>query len=54
VLDDAKYARIFTAIETLPQTEPDARTAVLVALLHALGCEHKIVDLRPYGCPAAV
>jgi hypothetical protein len=28
---------------------PDARTGVLIALLHALGCEHKIVDPRQYG-----
>jgi Golgi phosphoprotein 3 (GPP34) len=31
------------------QTTPDTRTAALIALLHALGCEHKIVDPRPYG-----
>ena len=30
------------------QTAPDARTAALIALLHALKCEHKIVDPRPY------
>lgn len=27
---------------------PDERTAALIALLHALKCEHKIVDPRPY------
>jgi hypothetical protein len=27
---------------------PDARTAALIALLHALKCEHKIIDPRPY------
>ena len=31
------------------QAEPDPRTAALIALLHALKCEHKIVDPRPYG-----
>jgi hypothetical protein len=31
------------------QTAPDARTAALIALLHALKCEHKIVDPGPYG-----
>ena len=30
------------------QTAPDARTAALIALLHALRCEHKIIDPRPY------
>ena len=28
---------------------PDARSAALIALLHALRCEHKIIDPRPYG-----
>ena len=28
---------------------PDARSAALIALLHALRCEHKIVDPGPYG-----
>ncbi|HEY1324552.1 MAG TPA: GPP34 family phosphoprotein [Streptosporangiaceae bacterium] len=27
---------------------PDERTAALIALLHALKCEHKVVDPRPY------
>ena len=31
------------------QATPDARTAALIALLHALKCEHKIVDPGPYG-----
>ena len=31
------------------QTAPDTRTAALIALLHALRCEHKIVDPGPYG-----
>jgi hypothetical protein len=28
--------------------QPDERTAALIALLHALKCEHKVVDPRPY------
>ena len=28
---------------------PDARSAALIALVHALRCEHQIVDPRPYG-----
>jgi hypothetical protein len=31
------------------QTAPDCRTAALVALLHALNCEHKVIDPRQYG-----
>ena len=31
------------------QGAPDARSAALIALLHALRCEHKIVDPRHYG-----
>jgi hypothetical protein len=30
------------------QQVPDARTAALIALLHALRCEHKIIDPKPY------
>ena len=30
------------------QTPPDGRTAALIALLHALKCEHKIIDPRHY------
>lgn len=33
------------------QAAPDARTAALIALLHALRCEHKIVDPRQCGLP---
>jgi hypothetical protein len=33
------------------QVAPDARTAALIALVHALRCEHKIVDPRQYGLP---
>jgi hypothetical protein len=28
--------------------EPDERTAALIALLHALRCEHKVVNPKPY------
>jgi hypothetical protein len=31
------------------QQVPDARSAALIALVHALRCEHKIVDPGPYG-----
>jgi hypothetical protein len=30
------------------QAAPDPRSAALITLLHALRCEHKIVDPRPY------
>ena len=32
----------------IQQTAPDERTAALIALLHALKCEHQVVDPRPY------
>jgi Golgi phosphoprotein 3 (GPP34) len=31
------------------RTAPDARTSALIALLHALRCEHKVVDARACG-----
>lgn len=31
------------------QTAPDTRTAALIALVHALKCEHKIADPRQYA-----
>ena len=31
------------------QTAPDTRSAALIALLHALRCEHKVVNPWPYG-----
>jgi plasmid stability protein len=31
------------------QTAPDTRSAALIALLHALRCEHKVVDPALYG-----
>jgi Golgi phosphoprotein 3 (GPP34) len=33
----------------MQQQAPDARSAALIALLHALRCEHQIFDPRPYG-----
>ena len=32
----------------MQQAEPDPRSAALIALVHALRCEHKIVDPWPY------
>jgi len=32
----------------IQRTAPDERTAALIALLHALKCEHQVVDPRPY------
>jgi hypothetical protein len=31
------------------QSTPDERTAALIAVLHALGCEHKIINPGDYG-----
>ena len=45
---EAEVRRLVTQVLT-QQTAPDARTAALIALLHALRCEDKIVDLRQYG-----
>jgi len=45
---DTEVRRLVTQALT-QQTAPDTRTATLIALLHALKCEHKIVDPRPYG-----
>jgi hypothetical protein len=41
--------RLLVTAALVQQTAPDARTAALIALLHALRCEHKIIDPRPYG-----
>jgi hypothetical protein len=39
-----------SVIQTLVQrTTPDARTAALIALLHALKAEHRIVDVREHS-----
>jgi hypothetical protein len=45
---EAEVHRMVTQALVQPTT-PDTRTAALIALVHALKCEHKIVDPRPYG-----
>jgi hypothetical protein len=45
---EAEARRLVTQA-LVQQTAPDTRTAALIALLHALRCEHKIVDPRPYS-----
>src|SRR6266487_1017563 len=45
---EAEVRRLVTQVLT-QQRAPDARTAALIALLHALRCEDKIVDPRQYG-----
>ncbi|MGN6175713.1 MAG: GOLPH3/VPS74 family protein [Streptosporangiaceae bacterium] len=45
---EAEVRRLVIQVLT-QQTAPDARTAALIALLHALRCEDKIVDPRQYG-----
>jgi hypothetical protein len=48
---DARHERELRRLVTqalVQQTTPDMRTVVLIAVLHALGCEHKIVDPRQY------
>jgi len=44
---EAETRQLVTQALTQP-TAPGERTAALIALLHALRCEHKIVDLRLY------
>lgn len=41
--------RQLIAQELVQQAAPDPRTAALISLVHALRCEHKIIDPRPYG-----
>jgi hypothetical protein len=41
--------RRLVAQALVQQVAPDTRTAALIALLHALKCEHKIVDPRQCG-----
>jgi hypothetical protein len=43
-----EQVRDLVAEALVRQAVPDARTAALIALLHALRCEHKIVDPGPY------
>ena len=46
--DEAEVRRLMT--QALVQHEtPDARTAALIALVHAVGCADKIVDPRQHG-----
>jgi hypothetical protein len=45
---EAEVRRLVTQVLT-QQTAPDARTAALIALLHALRCEDKIVHPGQYG-----
>jgi len=47
---EAEVRRLVTQVLT-QQTAPDARTAALIALLHALRCEDKIVDPGNTACP---
>jgi len=46
LLEDA--TRWAPAFAQLQPSAPDERTAALIALLHALKCEHKVVDPRLY------
>jgi hypothetical protein len=49
---DARHeaeVRGFVTQALVQQTTPDPRTAALIALLHALRCEHKVVDPRAHG-----
>jgi hypothetical protein len=41
--------RLLLTQALMQQQAPDARSAALIALLHALRCEHQIFDPRPYG-----
>jgi hypothetical protein len=48
---DARYEEQVRQLVTqalVQRMAPDARTAALIALLHALRCEYKIIDPRPY------
>lgn len=44
-----EQARQQLAAALTAQAAPDARTVALLALLHALSCEHKVVDPRQCG-----
>jgi Golgi phosphoprotein 3 (GPP34) len=48
VLDAALQTRQLVTQALVQPSAPDERTAALIALLHALKCEHKVVDPRPY------
>jgi len=45
---DAEVRRLMTQA-LVQQVAPDARTAALIALVHAVGCVDKIVDPRQHG-----
>jgi Golgi phosphoprotein 3 GPP34 len=45
---EAQVRQLLTQV-LVQQQAPDARSAALIALVHALRCEHQIVDPRPYG-----
>ena len=45
---EAEVRRLVTQA-LVQQVAPDTRTAALIALVHALRCEDKIVDPRPHG-----
>jgi len=46
--DEAEVRRLMTQA-LVQQVAPDTRTAALIALVHAVGCEDKIVDPRQHG-----
>ena len=45
---EAEVRRLMTQA-LVEQTAPDTRSAALIALVHALRCEHKIIDPGHYG-----
>src|SRR5215469_14240869 len=46
--DEAEVRRLMTQA-LVQQVAPDARTAALIALVHAVGCVDKVVDAREHG-----
>jgi hypothetical protein len=48
VREEAETRELITRA-LVEQSAPDARIAALIALLHALRCEHKVVDARACG-----
>jgi AcrR family transcriptional regulator len=46
--DEAEVRRLMTQA-LVQQVAPDTRTAALIALVHAVGCDDKIVDPRQHG-----
>ena len=47
--EPARVLGVFPVRRLVPQALPDLGSAVLIALVHALKCEHKIVDPRLSG-----